>query len=215
MGLFRPYEQGKHEPAGATKTKRRPADAVEPAPQPEEAPATTRSAEAAPEAPRTPRRKEGPTPSRAEAEAARMERLHPTVSAREQRRRSRSMDRVERQRRYNAIESRPERALLRDYVDARWTISEFALPLAILLMAVSMGGARWPAVVMGTSYAMTAFLALIIFNLVMLWYGFRKELRKRLPGAQTKGMVPLLLNRAITIRRFRNPPARIARGQSF
>ncbi len=225
MGLFRPYEQGKHEPAGkvrtstveveetgdaATSATRTPASS----PQTRTAGSAAGSGAGAATAPKL-RRKNGPTRSRAEAEAERMERLHPQLTPREQRRRSRSLDRIERQRRMEAIESRPERALLRDYIDSRWTFAEFVLPVAIVIMAVSLGGAQYAIIAMGTSIAMLVVFALLVVNFVWMWYGFRSELRERQPNASTKGLVMIMVNRMLSIRRFRNPAPRIPRGGEY
>ena len=210
MALFRPYEQGKHEPI-----RQKPARDVAAPPSPSEATRAAAEPQPASVAPVTQGGKGKPTRSRAEAEAARMERLHPTLTPKQQRAQSRVSDRIERQRRWEAVESTPERSLLRDYVDARWTFTEFIIPLAILDMAVSIGGARWPTVSMTTSFVMTAIFLGMIVNLAWMWRRFKGELRSRIPGARTRGLFMEMMNRMITIRRFRRPAPRIERGASY
>lgn len=228
MGLFRPYEQGKHEPVKtATKTAEAPAEPAASATSSQTtspkttSPKTPMDAEAASassattDGPRV-RTKQGPTRSRAEAEAARLERLHPTLTKKEQRAQSRSNDRVERQRRWTDTENSPERVLLRDYVDARWTVSEFVIPLAILDMAASIGLARFG---LWAGYATAAFMwalfAAMILNVWFLWRGFKRELADRVPGASPRGLLNYMINRAMWIRRFRRPSPRINRGDAY
>ena len=211
MGLFRPYEQGKHEPikqkspravAEPSAPERRSSRTVDPG-TPEATPADT------------PTRKGKPTRSRAEAEAERMQRLHPTLTPKQQRAQARVTDRVERQRRWQAVESTPERALLRDYVDARWTFTEFVIPLALVDMAVSIGAAQWPVVSMTTSLIMTAIFLGMVVNIGWMWWRFKGELRSRIPGARRRGLLMEMMNRMITIRRFRRPAPRIDRGSAY
>lgn len=206
MGLFRPYEQGKHEPI---KQKSAPAS---PAPAPR---ADTTAADDTAPAGDAAARKGRPTPSRAEAQAARMERLHPTLTPKQQRAQARIADRLDRQRRWDTMEAAPERSLLRDFVDARWTFTEFIIPLAIVDMAVSIGAAQWPAVSLTTSLVMTAIFLGMVINIGWMWWRFKSELRTRIPGARRRGLLMEMMNRMITIRRFRRPGPRINRGDSY
>ena len=210
MALFRPYEQGKHEPI-----RQKPARSVATPASPSEPAGPQPDAGTAASAPRTAESKGRPTRSRAEAEAARMERLHPTLTPKQQRAQTRVADRIERQRRWEAVESTPERALLRDYVDARWTFTEFIIPLALVDMAVSIGGARWSTVSMITSFIMTAIFLGMVVNIAWMWWRFKGELRSRIPQARTRGLFMEMMNRMITIRRFRRPAPRIERGASY
>ncbi len=206
MGLFRPYEQGKHEPI-----KQKSAPAV-PAAAPR---AGTTAAQDAETARDLAAKKGRPTPSRAEAQAARMERLHPTLTPKQQRAQARIADRLERQHRWDTMEAAPERSLLRDFVDSRWTFTEFIIPLAIVDMAVSIGAAQWPAVSLTTSLVMTAIFVGMVVNIGWMWWRFKSELRTRIPGARKRGLLMELMNRMITIRRFRRPGPRINRGDSY
>ena len=210
MALFRPYEQGKHEPV-----RQKPARGVTAAPSPSEPTGPAAAPEAPAPAVSAAARKGKPTRSRAEAEAARMERLHPTLTPKQQRAQARVADRIERQRRWDSVESKPERTLLRDYVDARWTFTEFIIPLALVDMAVSIGGAHWAMVSMITSFVMTAIFLGMVVNIAWMWWRFKRELRSRMPGARTRGLLMEMMNRMITIRRFRRPAPRIERGASY
>ena len=222
MGLFRPYEQGKTEARPAKKAKAAdPAsaetnEAVGPGSaetiEPDQSAPDTASAS---EASRQPVKKGAPTRTRAQAEADRMERLHPTLSAKQQRAVSRQSRRDASNRRWDAIEHSDERVLMRDYIDARWTFSEFIMPVVILVMAFSIVALRSLALQQIASIAMLAIFMIWIADNVRLWYGFKRELRSRIPGASTRGLLMVMINRAMTIRRWRRPAPRINRGERY
>lgn len=217
MALFRPYER--NEKAGADRiasltpkaqkaaAKSTGSTAVTaPAQQPE--PATTEKIQVS-----RVRKKEGATPSRRAAEAARMERLHPTLSPKEQRRadaRAKSANRAEV---WERVESSPERQLLRDYVDTRWTVAEFMLPVMILVMAASMITLQTaPQISYYVTLALWPLMIIAIINVVIMWRGFKKLLAERHPEASPKGLLFYMMNRSLMLRRFRQPGPRINRG---
>ena len=221
MALFRPYER-RTDAKDADKTK--PSrlsqltpkkDKAEPTPvsnQPkQEASPETGSAKAGRQ------KKNAPTPTRRQAEAERMERLHPSLTPGQQRRADR---RAKSQARYDALdrqEQSPERVLLRDVIDSRWTINEFVLPLMILVMALSMTTLLDPATaVLGSWVAGLLWLLLIMafINTWFMWRSFKVLLEQRVPGANRRGLLMYMFNRSIMIRRFRRPAPRIARGEA-
>ncbi|HMR49894.1 MAG TPA: DUF3043 domain-containing protein [Arachnia sp.] len=211
VGLFRPYERSSKQSDGK---------AAELTPQ---APAST-----APEATTTAtgeqivvtrtRKKEGATPTRRQAEAARMERLHPTLSPKERKKAERDARYQARTEAMERVERSPARALLRDYVDARWTISEFILPAMILIMAGSMAvmmlGAS-QAVAEAVAGGLWVLVGAAFINVWIMWRGYKRLLEERLPGTPTKTLGMYMFNRAIMIRRFRQPSPRIKRGDAF
>ncbi|AQP44012.1 DUF3043 domain-containing protein [Tessaracoccus flavus] len=215
MALFRPYERNE-----SAKTDR--IQSLTPKGEKAAAKAAAKTAPTAPAAapeaenPGTRagiRKKQGATPSRKAAEAARMERLHPTLSPKEQRRadaRARSAARMDS---WSRIEQSPERQLLRDYVDTRWTVAEFMLPLMILLMALSMISIQAaPQISYYVTLALWPLMIMAIINVAIMWRGFKKLLAERHPGASTKGLLMYMMNRSIMLRRFRQPGPRIKRG---
>ncbi|AXE39255.1 DUF3043 domain-containing protein [Acidipropionibacterium virtanenii] len=215
MGLFRPYKQGQTETetvkgsgqqesgsTGAQADDRRPEQAE--APAEETAQPHGRSA------------KTGPTPTRAQAEAARMARLHPNLSRKEVRRRDR---RAREQRRLSSLESlekRPERAMIRDYVDSRRTFGEYIMPIFLIIMAA------WLAIIMflPEQIVLVNLLSLVMLLTMIgwgidtwrLWRGVRKELAARFPQVPRKGLLSYLNNRVMTPRRWRNPAPAVERG---
>ena len=154
--------------------------------------------------------------TRAEAEAARRERLNPSLSPKEQRRRDRRVRQEKRLEAMQAAERRPERGLIRDYVDSRWTFSEFLMPIFLIVMAV------WLAILIFAPRAIAAVNLLSLAMLVAmlgwiidswrLWAGVKKQLNAKYPGVSRKGLLSYLNNRAMTPRRWRNPVPRVERG---
>ncbi len=199
MGLFRPYEPNK--PADKTATIRAVGTAVEPE--------TTEAA------PGRPARKSVPTPSRRDAEAARRQRLNPVRTKKEAKAYEREQATKVRQRAMAATEARPEMVLMRDHVDSRWNVAEFMLPVMITVLAISMLGNVWEPLVLITMVATWVLLALVLIDLTVMWRGYKKLLAQRLPHSSPKGLLMVAVNRAMMMRRFRTPPARLKRGESF
>jgi Protein of unknown function (DUF3043) len=160
-------------------------------------------------------RKPGPTPSRKEAEAARRQRVTQTYSKRESRALASRQNRSERMKALAARDNTPEKALMRDYVDARFSIGEILLPALVLILATSFLNTIFPrAAVIGT-VVMYAYVLAVLADLFFMWRGFKKVLAKRLPGTSSRGLLFYGSNRAIQIRRFRIPPPRVKRGDKY
>lgn len=141
-----------------------------------------------------------------------MERLHPTLTPRQQRKASSKARRAARMEAMDKIENSAERSFARDYLDTRWTVNEFMLPAFILLMAATMATMTN---VMLSSYillGMWLIIAMVIVNTFLIWRGFKKEFTRRFPNSSLKGLLSYILNRSIMLRRFRQPGPRIKRG---
>ena len=162
-----------------------------------------------------PTKKDRPTPTRKQAEAARRQRVTQTLTPREARKEAARKNRAERVRALNAREAAPEKALMRDYVDARFSLGEYLLPSLVVILAVSFVSAAYPAVSLFSTVAMYVFILLVVLDGVLMWRGFKKVLAQRLPKASPKGLLMYGMNRSIQIRRFRMPPPRIKRGQPY
>jgi hypothetical protein len=160
-------------------------------------------------------KKARPTPTRKEAEAARRQRVTRSLSKKEARAEASRHSRAERLKAINAREAVPEKALLRDYVDARFNLGEFLLPSLVVILALTFLSQTIPMVSVISTAVMYLFLLAVIADSALMWRGFKKVLAARLPKASTRGLLMYGVNRAIQIRRFRMPPPRIKRGQSF
>ena len=160
-------------------------------------------------------KKDRPTPTRKEAEAARRQRVTRTLSKKEARAESSRRSRAERMKAVNAREAAPEKALLRDYIDARFNLGEFLLPSLVVILALTFLSQTVPRVSVISTGVMYLFMLGVIADSALMWRGFKKLLATRLPKASAKGLLMYGVNRAIQIRRFRMPAPRVKRGQSF
>jgi hypothetical protein len=160
-------------------------------------------------------KKDRPTPTRKEAEAARRQRVTRTLSKKEARVESSRRSRAERMKAVNAREAAPEKALLRDYIDARFNLGEFLLPSLVVILALTFLSQTIPRVSVISTGVMYLFLLAVIVDSALMWRGFKKLLAVRVPKASTRGLLMYGVNRAIQIRRFRMPAPRVKRGESF
>ncbi|MCL1841970.1 MAG: DUF3043 domain-containing protein [Propionibacteriaceae bacterium] len=155
------------------------------------------------------------TPTRKEAQAARMEMLHPTLTKAQMRAQDREAEAKRRQDALRAADQKPERELLRNYVDARWSVTEFAMPLLLLMFVGMIMASRYPLIAMIDSAIMYLFLIAIVINIFIAWRGFRRELDERLPGTSTKGLFMMLTSRMVALRRWRTPGPAIPRHGTY
>lgn len=162
-----------------------------------------------------PQRKKQPTPTRRQAEQARRDRRSPALTKKERRQRERQAISRERSKIMQEREKEPERALLRDYVDARFNIGEFLLPVLALMLALTFLSQVWAAAPLVSTIGLYGYIMLTIVDTVLLWRGFKKVLAERLPKVNPKGLLGYAFNRSIQIRRFRNPAPRIKRGEVY
>lgn len=218
MGLFRPYKQGQTETEPVKSSEGTEAPAVSDT-GPDQALGAPQDDQDAQE-PRGRRPKAGPTPTRAQAEAARMERLHPNLSRKEVRRRNRRAKEERRMSGLEAMEKRPERTLLRNYVDSRRTFGEYMMPIFFVIMAlwfiiilvVPKQGAGQVWIVNLLTLVMLVTLLGWGLDALRLWRGAKKELAVHCPGVPRKGLLSYLNNRLMTPRRWRNPAPVVERG---
>ena len=164
---------------------------------------------------RQPVRKSEPTLTRKQAEAARMQRLHPNLTPKEQRKADREAQAKARIDAWDKVEASPERVLARDYVDTRWTITEFMFPAMILIMAGTMATAQWPLISVSIGLGLWVMLILSFINTWFMWRGFKRLLLQRVPRANLRGLLMYMFNRSLMIRRFRRPTPRINRGETI
>ncbi len=160
-------------------------------------------------------KKRVPTPTRAQAEAARRERLHPKLTPKELKKAERDADRKRRGQSLKAFEDKPERVLMRNYVDSRWTITEYMWPVSIVMLVLVIVGSGIPQVLMGVTIGLWVLIGVAAINIWWFWRGFKAELRERYPSAKYQGLLWGMASRMIALRRVRNPGPSIARGESY
>ncbi|MFF7091614.1 MULTISPECIES: DUF3043 domain-containing protein [Streptomyces] len=188
----------------------------------EKAPAT-KAAVTDSKQPRDPQAPKGrPTPKRSEARTQRRSVAHTPTNRKEAAKRQREERRqaLERQRqalangdeRYlPARDKGPVRRFARDWVDSRFNVAEFFLPLAVVILVLSV-------VRVGAIQSLALLLWLIVIVLIVLdaaVSGFRlkKRLAERFPDENTRGAVAYALMRSLQMRRLRLPKPRVKRGE--
>jgi len=190
VALFRPYEQK--------------AKAAEPEPSKQviERPATA---------------KNRPTPTRKEAQAARMAAVHPKMTARQARAADSAADRERQTQAMERQDNQPERVLMRNYVDSRWSMLELMLPLLALLVLAMMVSSvpALASLLWAVTIMLYVFIAAGLVNFFIAWQRFKRELFERYPNASTKGLAFAMLSRMMALRRMRQPKAVIKRGESY
>lgn len=215
MGLFRPYERTdkKTGTGRAGRVSLTPRSEPAQAPTPADAPAADAGAGSGKiVVPRQPQKKAAPTRTRKQAEAERMERLHPTLTPKEQRRKDRAARADAQAEAFDRQERSPERVLLRNFLDSRWTINEFMLPGMILIMAAVMLTTNNLALSSYIALGLWVLMGAAVINTFFMWRSFTKVLDQRLPGTSRRGLLMYMFNRAMMIRRFRRPAPVIPRG---
>lgn len=171
--------------------------------------------------PARPAGKGHPTPTRKEAEAAARARakggVDPRAGKREQRAARAAQSRAARQgirdgdQRYLPQRDRgPVRAFVRDFIDARLNMAEFALPILFASLVFSSSG--HPEV---GSYILNALLLVIIGDCLYLRWKMRREIRRRFPDESLKGTTFYAYMRALQLRFLRLPKPRVKLGQGL
>jgi len=162
-----------------------------------------------------PAKKDRPTPTRKEAEAARRQRVNRQLTPREARREASARNRSERLRALNAREAQPEKALMRDYVDARFSVGEFLLPSLVIILALSFLSSLYGPITLIATVVMYVYILAVLLDGFLMWRGFKRVLAERMPRVSPKGLLMYGMNRMIQIRRFRMPAPRIKRGDPY
>jgi hypothetical protein len=165
---------------------------------------------------RGPAKKTIATPSRKQAEADRRNRIQPVLTRKESKaaeRDARFKARDEASAKMNAV---PSNALIRDWVDRRINVAEFALPLMLLVFVVTIAGTYfWPGFMLVVSYAIWGIFALLILDVTWMWMGLRRQLGIFFPHESRKGKLGYALSRVMLMRRSRVPAPRVKRGEKF
>lgn len=174
-----------------------------------------------------------PTRTRREAEAARRQ---PLVE--QDRKLARQLERQKRSEAYarqqEALQTGDERYLpvrdkgkvrrfTRDYVDSRWTLSEFLLPLMLIFLAASVGmsligGTSSVAgqIMIGVTIGLYGFFFISLIEGALIWRGAKKEIEKKYPREEIpRGSWFYCYSRMVMVRRFRSPRPQVVRSAPF
>nr|WP_255308464.1 DUF3043 domain-containing protein [Streptomyces marincola] len=164
-----------------------------------------------------------PTPKRSEAEALRRAVVKPAMSRKEASKRAKEARRAALAKQREALLSGDERHLpvrdrgpvrrfTRDFVDAKWHVAEFFLPMAVVILILSM----MPSIQL-RNIALLMWLAvilMIVFDSLLLSRRLKKQLRARFPDESLRGASAYALMRSMQMRRMRLPKPQIKRGEA-
>jgi hypothetical protein len=166
-----------------------------------------------------------PTPTRREAEASRKAALKKPRNRKEAAAYRREKVRTERGKMQDAMKTGddrylpaadkgPVRRFARDYVDARWSVMEFALPV---LLVISLLG-----VVFSQAFTWLPGLVNILFLVMIVaiaadWFlitgGIKRAVARKFPDESAKGIGFYAVRRTMQMRRWRLPKPMVARGE--
>jgi hypothetical protein len=163
-----------------------------------------------------------PTPKRSEAQTQRRSVAQTPTTRKEAAKRQRDDRRTAMERQRQALASGDERYLpvrdkgkvrrfARDYVDSRLCIAELFLPLAVIILMLSVV----PVAVL-KNVALLLWLVIIVMIVVdsfVIAIRLRKQLNARFPEENTKGAVRYALMRTLQMRRLRLPKPQVKRGE--
>lgn len=163
-----------------------------------------------------------PTPKRREAERGRRRAVGAPRDRKEAYRRVRERQREERSKSMQALRTGDERNLpprdrgpvkryVRDVVDARRSVAEFFLPLALVIVVLTLTSSAQLKLVGSTLWMVL--VVLIVVDSIVLVMRLKRGLRRSFPDENHRGAVSYALMRSMQIRRFRLPPPRVKPGR--
>ncbi|MEU9606772.1 DUF3043 domain-containing protein [Streptomyces sp. NPDC048057] len=173
--------------------------------------------------PRDPEAPKGrPTPKRSEAQSQRRRAATQPTDRKAAMKRARATRRTELARQREALASGDERYLpardkgpvrrfARDFVDSRFCIAEFFLPMAVIILILSM-------VRIGQLQSIALLLwlgviVMIVVDSIGLGIRLKKQLNERFPDEPKRGAVAYALMRTLQMRRLRLPKPQVKRGE--
>lgn len=165
-----------------------------------------------------------PTPKRSEAEGRRRQPYSAPSDKKAANQQSRGRDRDTRQRKVAAMkrgeewalprkDQGPVRALARDYVDSRRTLSEYYLYGVVALVAVLFVPALHKSLVV--DYVVLAILAVLLTEGYLIGRKVLNLAQQRYPGESTRGIRFYAAMRGTQMRRLRMPGPRVDRGDKI
>ena len=204
--------------------RRRSADAAELPDQAGQDAQSQPAAEAASERPSQTQSKGRPTPKRSEAERRRRQPYSAPADRKAAGQQSRDRDRASRARRNEAMrrgenwalprkDQGPVRALARDYVDSRRSLSEYYMfGVLVLVVLLFVPALRKSAAI---DYAVLLILAVIVTESIIVSGRVIKLVHERLPGESTQGLRMYVAIRGTQLRRLRMPAPRVKPGDKI
>ncbi len=173
--------------------------------------------------PRDPQAPKGrPTPKRSEARGPRRPMATGPQSRKDAAKRQREARRAELAKQREALASGderhlpardkgPVRRLARDFVDSRFSVAEFFLPLAVIILVLSM----LPSLQLKNISLLLwlVVIVLIVIDSIGTTVRLRKRIQERYPDENRRGAIAYALMRTLQMRRMRLPKPQVARGE--
>ncbi|MFF4584418.1 DUF3043 domain-containing protein [Streptomyces sp. NPDC001388] len=173
--------------------------------------------------PRDPQAPKGrPTPKRSEAQSQRRSVANTPTSRKEAAKRQRDERRAQLERQRQALaggderylparDKGPVRKFARDFIDSRFNVAEFFLPMAVVILLLSL-------VRVASLQTIALLLWLVVIVLIVLdsfvtGFRLRKRLTERFPDQNRRGAVAYALMRSLQMRRLRLPKPQVKRGE--
>ncbi|SDC21971.1 Protein of unknown function [Streptomyces prasinopilosus] len=163
-----------------------------------------------------------PTPKRSQAQTQRRSVANTSMTRKEAAKRQRDERRAAMERQRQALASGDERYLpardkgpvrrfARDYVDSRFNIAEYFLPMAVIILVLSM--IRVPQLQNAALLLWLVVIVLIVLDSAVTGFRLKKQLAERFPDDRRRGAVAYALMRSLQMRRLRLPKPQVKRGE--
>ncbi|MFF3905183.1 DUF3043 domain-containing protein [Streptomyces sp. NPDC001848] len=173
--------------------------------------------------PRDPQAPKGrPTPKRSEAQSQRRSVANTSMTRKDAAKRQREERRAALERQRQALASGDERYLpardkgpvrkfARDHVDSRLNVAEFFLPMAVVILVLSV--VRVGALQSIALLLWLVVIVAIVIDSIISAFRLRKRLSERFPDQNKRGAVAYALMRSLQMRRLRLPKPQVKRGE--
>ncbi|WP_206319865.1 DUF3043 domain-containing protein [Streptomyces zingiberis] len=183
--------------------------------------AATATVAASSQQPRDPQAPKGrPTPKRSDSQARRRTLATKPGDRKEAARRAREARRADLARQREALakgderylparDKGPVRRFARDFVDSRFCVAEFFLPMAVVLLVLSM----LPSMQATVTLVWMGMIVMIVTDSIGLGIRLRKQLSVRFPEESRRGVVFYAVMRSLQMRRLRLPKPQVKRGE--
>lgn len=164
-----------------------------------------------------------PTPSRKDAEAARKTTIRAKRGTKDGKKASREADRMERARQRQGMlagdprflparDQGPVRAFVRDFVDGRYTVAEYFIFMAVVVLLL--GFINNPSIQQLVSVGFFLMATLIVVDTSILIIQLSIRTKKAFPEkSDRRGIILYALMRTLQYRRLRMPKPRVQRGR--
>ncbi|MFF3844009.1 DUF3043 domain-containing protein [Streptomyces sp. NPDC002328] len=172
--------------------------------------------------PRDPQAPKGrPTPKRSVAQSQRRSVANTPMTRKEAAKRQRDDRRAQLERQRQALaggderylparDKGPVRRFARDFVDSRFNVAEFFLPMAVIILVLSM--VRVASLQSIALLLWLVVIVLIVLDSIVTGFRLKKQLAERFPDENRRGAVAYALMRSLQMRRLRLPKPQLKRG---